>query len=401
MDFALTPAEQDFRTEVREFLRDNLPADISRRISRLGYLVHGREMILRWMKILHTKGWSAPNWPKEYGGTGWTEMQRHIFDEECWLAGAPTLPISAMFLVGPVLYTYGNAEQKARFLPPIVRGEVIWCQGFSEPNAGSDLASLRTTAKLEGDHYVVNGSKIWTGGAQYREWGFFLVRTNSEVKAQKGISFLLIDLQSPGITVRPIQSLNGDKHLNQVFLDNVRVPKENLVGEPGRGWDYAKFLLENERTSSAFISQTKRELAKAREIARGEMRDGRPLIEHPEFARRLARLTIEVQALEYSVLRVLTGEKTRYHSIAVASVLKLHGSDLQQKVAELQVDALGPRALRAYSEDENGLASSDELGAPVYAAGRTSDYLIARAATIYGGSQQVQRGIIAKLAFGL
>jgi len=401
MEFTLTAEEQRFRQEVRDFLRAHLPNDISRRIDRLGYLMHGRDSIQRWMRILHQKGWSAPNWPKEYGGPGWTEMQRYIFDEECWLANAPTLPISSLTPVAPVIYTFGTAAQKERFLPPILRADVFWCQGFSEPNAGSDLASLRTTAKLEGGHYVVNGSKIWTGGAHHADWGFFLVRTNTEVKAQKGISFLLIDMKTPGVSVRPIVSLNGHHHLNQVFLTDVKVPAENLIGEPGKGWDYGKFLLENERTASAFINQSKRELRKAREIAAGEMRDGRPLLEHPEFSRRLARLEIEAGALEYSVLRVLTHEKTRYNGIAVAAVLKLHGSDLQQKIAELQVDALGPKAPRAFSEEDEGNPDSDPPGMEKYVAGRTADYLIARAATIYGGSQQVQRGIIAKLAFGL
>ena len=401
MEFPLNTEEQAFRQEVRDFLRDNLPAATSRRVKRLVYLMHGREMVLEWMNILHRKGWSAPNWPEQYGGTGWTEMQRYIFEEECWIAGAPAMPMTALTLVAPVIYTYGTEAQKARFLPPILKGDVWWCQGFSEPNSGSDLASLRTTAKLAGDHYIVNGTKIWTGGAHHADWGFFLVRTNSEVKAQKGISFLLIDMRSPGVTVRPIISINGDHHLNQVFLDNVHVPADQLVGEPGKGWDYAKFLLENERTASAFINPSKRELTKLHEIASGEMRNGKPLLQDPEFARRLARLTIEVQALEYSVLRVLTGEKTTYHSIAVASVLKLHGSDLQQKLAELQVDMLGPKAMRAFTPEENDDPDLFPADVEVYAAGRMSDYLIARAATIYGGSQQVQLGIIAKLAFGL
>ncbi len=401
MDLTISPEDEAFRQEVRAFIRDNLPKELARTSARLGYLAHGRERILAWTKILHKKGWSAPHWPKEYGGTGWTDMQRHIFEEECWKADAPVYCISNLSLVGPVIYTYGTPEQKAKFLPPILSGDVYWAQGFSEPNAGSDLASLKTTAVLDGDHYVVNGSKIWTSGAHFSDWGFFLVRTDSTVKPQRGISCLLIDMKTPGLTLRPIVSIDGLYHLNQTFLDNVRVPKENLVGEPGQGWSFGKFLLENERTSSAFINQSKREWEKARDIARAEMKNGRPLIEDPEFSRRLARIQIELQALEYSVLRVLANEKSKYDSIAVASVLKIHGSDLQQKVAELQLEALGDKALYHFTEHELEHPDTDPPGMPPYVAGRTAEYMISRAATIYGGSQQVQRGIIAKLAFGL
>ncbi|HXC37564.1 MAG TPA: acyl-CoA dehydrogenase family protein [Burkholderiales bacterium] len=401
MDLNTSPEDEAFRQEVRTFLRENLSPKVSAEIHRLGYLAHGRERMLDWHRILYKKGWAAPHWPKEYGGTGWTDMQKHIFEEECWKADAPVQAISNLSLVGPVIYTYGSPELKARFLPPILKGDIFFAQGFSEPNAGSDLAALKTTARLEGDHYVVNGSKIWTSGAHFSDWGFFLVRTNTEVKAQKGISFLLIDLKTPGITLRPIWSIDGMHHLNQTFLDNVRVPKENLVGEEGKGWDYGKFLLENERTSSAFINYSKREWEKARDIAKNELKNGRPLIEDPEFSRRLARVQIELQALEYSVLRVLSNEKSRFHTAAVAAVLKLHGSELQQKVTELQVEALGPKAVRAFNERQLADPSSDPPGMEPYVAGRTAEHLISRAATIYGGSQQVQRGLIAKLAFGL
>ena len=401
MDLTLSPDDEAFRQEVRAFIRDNLPRELARSAARLGYLAHGRERILAWTKILHTKGWSAPHWPKEYGGPGWTDMQRHIFEEECWKADAPVMCISNLSLVGPVIYTYGTPEQKAKFLPPILSGDVYWAQGFSEPNAGSDLASLKTTAVLDGDHYVVNGSKIWTSGAHFSDWGFFLVRTNMEVKAQAGISFLLIDLKTPGLTLRPIVSIDGLYHLNQTFLDNVRVPKENLVGEPGQGWSFGKFLLENERTASAFINQSKRELEKARHIAKAEMKNGRPVIEDPEFSRKLARVQIELQALEFSVMRVLANEKSQYNSIAVASVLKICGSELQQKVAELQLEALGPKTLYHFTEHELENPDTDPPGMAAYVAGRTAEYMIARAATIYGGSQQVQKTVISKLAFGL
>ncbi len=400
MDFSFSSDDEAFRLEVREFIRANL----SDKLKRLVYAgAHGldRETIVSWIRTLHEKGWSAPHWPKEYGGPGWTPLQRHLFEDECYKADAPTTAFQTFYLVGPTIIAFGNEEQKKRFLPPILKGDMIWSQGFSEPNAGSDLASLKTTAILKDGRYIVNGTKIWTSGAHQSDWCFFLVRTNTEVKAQKGISFLLADLKTPGISIRPIVSIDGKHHLNQVFLDNVEVPAENLVGEAGKGWEYAKFLLENERTSSAFIYRSRRQLDKAREVAQHEMRNGRPLIEDPEFSRRIAKIEIELRALEYSVLRVLTEEKTPYHSIAVASVLKLHGSDLQQKVAELSLDVMGSRALRQFDDVIPSEDEADPLVWPHYIPGKTGDALMSRAATIYGGSQQVQRGIIAKLAFGL
>jgi alkylation response protein AidB-like acyl-CoA dehydrogenase len=400
MDFKFSAEDEAFRQEVRAFVRANLPPELKRAAySSIQHL--GREHMLGWTRILHKKGWSAPHWPKAYGGTGWTPLQQHIFLQECYDADAPNEHFQTFLLVGPTVIAFGSEAQKQKFLPPILRGEVIWSQGFSEPNAGSDLASLRTTAVRRGDKYVMNGTKIWTSNSNMADWCFFLVRTNPDVKPQQGISFLLADLRSPGITIRPIRSIDGHEHLCQVFLDNVEVPAENLVGEEGKGWTYAKDLLENERTSSAFLYQSRRELEKAREIARFEMKNGRPLTEDPEFSRRLARVQIELQALEYSVLRVLTDEKTRFHSIAVAAVLKAHGSELQQKVAELQLEALGPRALRLFPRDLQPANDTEAALWPGYSPGRTAGAMMSRASTIYGGSLQVQRGIIAKLAFGL
>jgi len=400
MDFQFSREDEDFRLEVREFLKNNLPDKLRRR-AYAGAHGLGRETMLEWARILGKRGWVAPTWPKAYGGPGWSAMQRHIFDEECWKADAPTTHFQTYLLVGPTVIKFGNEEQKKRFLPPILKGDVIWSQGFSEPNAGSDLASLKTTAIRRGDRYIMNGTKIWTSGSHFADWCFFLVRTNTEVKAQHGISFLLADLKSPGITIRPIISIDGQHHLNQVFLDNVEVPAENLVGEEGKGWTYAKSLLEDERTGSAFINRSKRNVEKAREIASKEIKNGRPLIEDPEFRRRVARIEIELQALEYSVLRVLANEKTRYHGNAVAGVLKIHGSELQQKVADLMLEALGQRALRQFPEEWHARDEAEALLWPRYAPGRTADAMMARAATIYGGSAQVQRTVIAKLAFGL
>jgi alkylation response protein AidB-like acyl-CoA dehydrogenase len=285
----------------------------------------------------------------------------------------------------------------------MLSGQEFWAQGFSEPNAGSDLASLKTQAVLEGNEWVVNGQKIWTSDAMMSEWGFFLVRTDTDVKPQRGISFLLIKMDTPGLTIRPIVSIEGGTGLNEVFLDNVRVPYENLVGAAGMGWTYAKYLLEKERTTSAFLYFNKRELEKAREIARGQKRNGVPLIEIPGFARKLARVEVDVLALEYSVLRVLSAEESGGKNLdAVVSALKLRGSALQQRVTDLQVEALGLHALRSWGHGEGESVEADRATRwPAFVPGRTAAALIARASTIYGGSQEVQKNIIAKLAFGL
>jgi alkylation response protein AidB-like acyl-CoA dehydrogenase len=312
-------------------------------------------------------------------------------------------------MMAPVVIAFGNKWQQDTFLPPLLRGDVFWCQGFSEPNSGSDLASLRTRAELneEGTHYIVNGQKIWTSDARISDWGFFLVRTDATVKPQRGISFLLIDMKSPGITVRNIISIDGGDGLAEVFLENVKVPKEQLVGEPGMGWTYAKYLLEKERTSSAFIYFNKRELEKAKNIARAERVDGVPLLDTPAFSRRVAALEADILGLEWSVLRILAKENMRDNLDAVVSTLKIRGSELQQQVTELQVDALGPRALRFYDHGPDRKAherragdGADELW-PAYVPGRSNMYFFQRAATIYGGAREVQKNIIAKLAFGL
>jgi alkylation response protein AidB-like acyl-CoA dehydrogenase len=302
-------------------------------------------------------------------------------------------------MVGPVIYMFGSEDQKSRFLPPIRRGDYLWCQGFSEPGAGSDLASLKTVAVREGDHYHVNGQKIWTSGAFESEWGFFLVKTDTTVKAQLGISFLLIDMQSSGITVRRIPQFNGESHVCEVFLEDVKVPAENLVGDEGKGWLYAKTLLDHERTVSSYIHFNRRELRRAKEIARTETADGRPLIEDPEVRTRLAQLDSQVTALEWSVLRVLADERTRYGATVAASILKLTGSRLHQAVTELQADLLGLRSIRYFDpyQSEFGLS-------PLwldYVPGRMGAALISRAVTIFGGTEQVQKNFLSKQAFGL
>jgi alkylation response protein AidB-like acyl-CoA dehydrogenase len=400
MQLELNPELETFRQEVRAFLRASLPREMAERQHRACDPAVDEDGIA-WQRILHRKGWSVPHWPLEYGGCGWSPLQMFIFEEECHNFDAPVPAWQNTHMVGPVIYTFGSEEQKRRFLPPIVRGDYQWAQGFSEPSAGSDLASLRTAAVRDGDHYIVRGQKIWTSGAHHSEWGFFLVRTNPDVKPQAGISFLLIDLKTPGITIRQIPQINGAAHLCEVFLDEVRVPAENLVGQEGQGWSYAKFLLDHERTASSFIYWNKRELQKVKQIARQERLDGVPLIDTPVFRGKLVQTECELHALEWSVLRILAGERFQYPDTAVASVLKVHGSQLQQRITDLGTEALGGRALRMFDYEPMIRGDyPDDAAWPGYVHGRTAVYFAERAATIYGGALQVQKNIIAKLAFG-
>lgn len=398
MNLEFNADDAAFRDEVRQFLREHLPASMVAREYQ-GFTPPLRDDLQQWNRVLYEKGWAAPHWPVQYGGTGWSPLRQHIFEEECHLAYAPDLSWQGLRLLAPVLYTFGSEAQKAQHLPPILRGDLFWAQGFSEPNAGSDLVSLKTRAVRQGDHYVVNGQKTWSSEGHYAQWGFFLVRTDLEAKPQKGISFLLIDLQTPGVSVRPITMINGAHYVNEIFLDNVVVPAENLVGEEGKGWNYTKFLLEHERTSSAFIYFSKRELQRAKEIARRERLDGAPLIESPEFSHHIARLEMDILALEWSVLRLLANEKNPYDQTAIASALKIRGSETQQRVTELQTDLLGARALRSIRRDDP--ISEGASSWPEYVPGRMSATMHTRAVTIYGGAKEVQKNIIAKLGFGL
>ena len=340
-----------------------------------------------------------PHWPVEFGGTGWTPMQLYIFNEESTNAWAPDPCWGETNMCGPVIYTFGSEYLKEKFLPEFRRGDYFLCQGFSEPGNGSDLARLRTAARRQGDKYIINGQKIWTSSAYMSQWGFFLVRTNPDVKPQAGISFIMVKMDSPGITVRRIPQLNGEADLCEVFLDNVEVPVENLVGEEGEGWRYAKFLLDHERTTSSYIFLNKREFARARAMAEAETLNGKPLIEDPRMQGRFSRIEAELMALEWSVLRELAGEEFKYNATAAASTLKIAGSRLQQAITELQVDILGAQAMRKFAFDVEG---RDEAPLwPEYVPGTTSRALIMRASTIYGGTLQIQKGIISKLAFGL
>jgi len=402
VEFKLDPADQAFREEVRAFIRANLPEDVARRGHR-GY--HStRDDTQCWTRILNAKGWAAPNWTPEHGGVDWTPLRRFLFQMEVKAAGCPMEDQSALELVGPVLYTFGSDAQKKRYLPAILNADEFWCQGFSEPNAGSDLASLRTSAVRDGEVYVVNGQKIWTSEAHRADMMFALVRTNTEGKPQAGISFLLIDMKSPGLTVRPIYSINEGLSVNEVFFDDVRVPAENLVGEENRGWSYAKFLLTNERTMSAEVPHTHHDLTRLKELAETEQLNGRPIADDALFANKIAKLEVDLLALEYAVLRVLHASEDDASVNAVASVLKLRGSELRQRVADLSVEALGDYGLAVYPDVE-GHDNMDVLApvppAPDYAAGHLSKAMFRRATTIYGGANEIQRNIIAKMILGL
>jgi alkylation response protein AidB-like acyl-CoA dehydrogenase len=393
-----TPEEQAFRDQVRTFVRSKLPAEIGRKV--LEHKRLSKDDNVRWQKILFEQGWSAPGWPVEYGGPGWNAVQKHIFEEECAEVGAPRLVPFGVDMVGPVIIAFGSPEQKQRYLPRILSSEDWWCQGYSEPGAGSDLASLKTRAERQGDHYVVNGQKTWNTLGQHADMIFCLVRTSSQGKKQEGISFLLVDMHSPGITVRPIITLEGEHEVNEVWFDDVKVPVENLVGEEGRGWTYAKFLLSHERTGIAGVARSKRELRFLKRIASQERKDGRPLIEDPRFRDKIARLEIDLMALEITDLRVTSAEREGRAPGPEASILKIKGTEIQQMLTELMMEAVGPYAL-PYLPDAWGDHWLGERVGPEYAAPLASLYFNYRKVSIYGGSNEIQRNIIAQQILGL
>jgi alkylation response protein AidB-like acyl-CoA dehydrogenase len=398
MDLNYTATELAFRDEVRAFIRENLPHELSRKVIEHKRL--GKDDYLLWQRILHRKGWIAPNWPVEHGGCGWNPVQRHIFEEEIAAAGAPPVIAFGVYMVGPVIHTFGSPWQKQHYLPRILASEDWWCQGYSEPGSGSDLASLRTRAERRGDHYVVNGQKTWTTLAQYADMMFCLVRTSSEGKKQEGISFLLIDMKSPGVEVRPIITLDGEHEVNEVWLQDVEVPVENLVGEEGRGWTYAKFLLSNERTGIAAVSRSKRELAYLKAIAAQEHSGGRPLIDNPVFRDKVARVEIDIMALEITVLRVLAADRQGKPLGPEASILKIKGTEIQQALTELMMEAVGPYALPHLPAQWSDHWLGERVG-PEYAAPLAARYFNYRKVSIYGGSNEIQRNIIAQAVLGL
>ena len=397
MQLEFSPAEIAFQQEVRTFIAENYPENL-RSVQDEGHDL-SKEDFLSWHRILAKKGWIAPAWPVEYGGTGWTATERFIWSEELAAADCVgTMPFG-LSMVGPVIYTFGTPEQKARFLPGILSGDDWWCQGYSEPGAGSDLASLRTKAVRDGDHYVVNGQKTWTTMAQHADWGFFLVRTDPDAKAQEGISFLLIDMKSPGVTVRPIITLGGEHEVNEVWLEDVRVPVENRVYEENKGWTCAKFLLAHERTGIAAVARSKRGVEKIKAIARTEQDGDRPLIANPFFRRKISELEIDLTALEFTELRSLAGEASGKGPGPESSLLKIKGSEIQQRITELALEAVGHYGapyFRGFGEGDN----EHPIG-PDYAHRAAPTYFNTRKTTIYGGSNEIQRNIIAKMVLGI
>jgi alkylation response protein AidB-like acyl-CoA dehydrogenase len=400
MNLDFSPEEDAFRAEARAFIAAEYPRELRAR-QQAGEPL-GRDDYLAWHRVLAKKGWVAPSWPTALGGTGWTPTQKYIWSEE--LARADCLPLLpfGLSMLAPVLWTFGTPEQQQRFLPGIYKGEVWWCQGYSEPGAGSDLASLSTRAeRVTGDdgreHYVVNGQKTWTTLAQYADWGFFLVRTDPAAKPQAGISFLLIDMKSPGVTVRPITTLDGGQEINDVFLDDVKVPVENRVFHENQGWTCAKALLAHERSGIAGVARSKRNLEKLRRIA-GERRSdaGGPLIGDPFFRRKLAELEIELTALEFTELRTLAGEASGQGPGPESSILKIKGTEIQQRLQELALEAVGYFGAPFVSRQGANFGPGDG-----HAAGVAQDYFNGRKTSIYGGSNEIQRNIIAKVVLGL
>jgi len=390
MDLNPTPSQLAFRDEVRRFVRERLPADIRERL-RLGHPPRKQDTVT-WQRILNEKGWAAPHWPREYGGAELGQAERLILLDELFRAPAPLPQVFNVGMLGPVLLKFGTEAQKRFFMPKLANLDIWFCQGFSEPGSGSDLASLRTAARRDGDHYVVNGQKIWTTTAHLADWVFALVRTDAAARKQQGISFLLIDLRTPGITIRPITSIDGQHHLNEVFFDEVRVPVDNLVGEEGKGWDCAKYLLVNERTGIANVGLCRERLDYARELAGRLTQAGEPLIRDAKLRAEIAVLEAEVRALEVTNWRFLLTPGTAQKNPGFASVLKLKGVEMQQEIAQLLQRIAGPAAMERRPHDG--------AGAEHWAGPLAMRYFYSRAASIYGGTSEIQKDILAKTILG-
>ncbi len=399
MNADFTVEELEFQEEVRAFLEAEFPKDIRHKVDN-GIRLE-KDDYVRWQKILYNKGWAAPNWPVEYGGTGWTHTQKYIFAMEMGLIGAMEPVAFGMKMVAPVIYTYGSEEQKQRFLPDILASNVWWCQGYSEPNAGSDLAALRTTAVREGDEYIVNGTKTWNTLGQYADWIFCLVRTDTTVKKQEGISFLLIDMNTPGIKLSPIYLLDGEPEVNEVYFDNVRVPAENLIGEENKGWTYAKVLLTHERTNIAQVPNSKLKLKKLRALAAATP-DGRGgvLLDDPLFARKLAEVEIQVLALEFAELRTLAAVSTGKAPGPESSILKIVGTEASQFLDELFMEIAAYHSLPHVPEQFVEGFQGEHVGSG-NAAAASNLYFNHRKKSIYGGSNEIQKNIISKAVLGL
>ena len=395
MNVTFTADELAFRDEVRAFFENEFPQDILQMQNE--HVPLESEDVIRWHKSLFKKGWVAPNWPVEYGGTGWSAVQKYIFADEQGRANAPPFLAFGLNMVGPIIYTYGTEEQKKRFLPDILETNVWWCQGYSEPGAGSDLASLKTRADLNGDHYVVNGTKTWTTLGQYADWIFCLVRTNTDVaRRQEGISFVLIDMNQPGVTVKPIVLLDGEHEVNEVHFENVKVPLENLVGEEGKGWTYGKVLLQHERTNISGVGRSKFRLSQLKARAQESVRGAAPLADDPAFMRKIAAAEVELKALEYTELRTLASVASGKAPGPESSILKIAGTELHQSIDSLFVEASGYYAL-PYVRDQYvlGFPEAERIGDGT----ETNESLVYfnnRKLSIFGGSNEIQKNIIAK-----
>ncbi|HNH35841.1 MAG TPA: acyl-CoA dehydrogenase family protein [Rhodocyclaceae bacterium] len=398
MNLDFTPDEQAFREEVRAFVREKLPAHIRHKVMN-GLHLEKSDHVL-WLRTLHERGWSAATWPTEFGGPGWSPVEQYVFEEECAAGGAPRLIPFGLKMVAPVIMAFGNRAQQDRYLPRIRCADEWWCQGYSEPGAGSDLASLKCRAENRGDHYLVNGQKTWNTLGQHADWIFCLVRTDTEAKPQRGISFLLIDMKSPGITVRPIITLDGAHEVNEIWFEDVKVPVENRVGEENQGWTYAKHLLAHERTNIAGIGIAKRELARLKRVAAAERKDGRPLLDDPLFAARVAQVEIDLMALEITNMRVLSAEREKRAPGPEASILKIKGTEIQQAISELLLQSVGPYALPFRREAMAAGWQGETIG-PDYAAPLGAWYLNLRKLSIFGGSNEIQKNIISQMILGL
>ncbi len=394
MDLRFTPEENKFREELRTFFTTEIPASIREKVA-IGEHLSKDDMVLA-QKTLAKKGWAAPHWPKEYGGTDWTPIQRHIYTEELQACSVPQPLAFNVSMCGPVIIAFGTEAQKKRYLKGMYDLSEWWCQGFSEPGAGSDLASLKTTAVKKDGHYIINGQKTWTTLAQYADWCFVLARTDPDAKKQLGISFILVDMKTPGITVRPIQTIDGGHEVNEVFFDDVKVPLENLVGQENRGWDCAKYLLGNERVGIARIGMSKQRLSRVKQLAGKVMNGDRSLMEDSRFAEKVAAVEVELKALEMTQLRVLAEDAKRRSNMPnpASSILKIKGSEIQQATTELLMEVAGPLAL-PFLPDEADFGSGDHWAAPAAPA-----YFNFRKVSIYGGSNEIQRNIIAKAVLG-
>ena len=401
MDLSFTPDERAFRAEMRDFFRNKIPSEIREKAGKGEHV--SKQDLQATQRAMNAAGIAVPHWPVQYGGKDWTSVQSYIWLDEMQTASVPAPLAFNTSMVGPVIAQFGSDAQKQRFLPPTANLDIWWCQGFSEPGAGSDLAGLRTTARREGDEWVINGQKTWTTLAQYADWIFCLCRTDpNAAKKQEGISFILIDMKTPGITVRPIQTLDGGHEVNEVWFDEVRTPAENLVGEENKGWDYAKFLLGNERTGIARVGVSKARLIRLRELAKLERMGDKPMIEDRHFAEKLTAVEIELRALEMTQLRVVASERTRAKGKPnpASSILKIKGSEIQQTTTELLMELVGPYAM-PYVPDAEAEGDNDPMSiGPDYAAEAAPTYFNWRKVSIYGGSNEIQRNIVAKAILG-